>query len=350
MRQGPRALHATSLIKFSGLFALAGVTIMGAPTWGGRNPRRTMDFPKRLTQLREQRPQDWLKIGNRYLLPAVSVLLVLAIARELARLTWIVVPGAPLDYAPTTPPPPQATAGSGATADFSPIADAHLFGEANRAAPAPVATAIIDAPDTTLSLKLTGVQAYDDSSTGQAIIANGRNQEKAYAVGDAIDDGGGSVLHAVFSDRVILERSGRLETLRLPKDLSARAAPAPNSRIALPTPDSGVGSSLRDVISENASRLTEFIRVVPQVEGGQMIGFRVNPARDRERFAALGFQAGDVVTDVNGTALTDPSQGLQVFESLGESTQASVTVIRDGAPQVLTIDTSQLQNLTEGRQ
>ena len=90
--------------------------------------------------------------------------------------------------------------------------------------------------------------------------------------------------------------------------------------------------------------------MAPQVEQGQVVGFRVNPGRDRQAFEALGLQAGDVVTDINGTTLNDASKGLQVFEQLGEATQANVTVLRDGAPQVLVVDTSQLQNLKENRQ
>jgi hypothetical protein len=36
---------------------------------------------------------------------------------------------------------------------------------------------------------------------------------------------------------------------------------------------------------------------------------------------------------------------MEVFRSLGDATQVSVTVERNGQPQVLTLDTSQLQNL-----
>ena len=92
------------------------------------------------------------------------------------------------------------------------------------------------------------------------------------------------------------------------------------------------------------------MRPAPHVQEGQIVGFRVNPGRDRAAFEALGFQPGDVVTDINGTVLDDVSQGLQVFQSLGEATQANVTVLRDGVPQVLVIDTTQLQNLQENRE
>jgi hypothetical protein len=49
-------------------------------------------------------------------------------------------------------------------------------------------------------------------------------------------------------------------------------------------------------------------------------------------------------------ALDDASKGLQAFEALGEATMANVSVLRDGAPQALVIDTTQLQSIKENRQ
>jgi len=40
----------------------------------------------------------------------------------------------------------------------------------------------------------------------------------------------------------------------------------------------------------------------------------------------------------------------QVFQALGEATQANLTVLRDGAPQALVVDTTQLQSLKVNRQ
>jgi hypothetical protein len=38
---------------------------------------------------------------------------------------------------------------------------------------------------------------------------------------------------------------------------------------------------------------------------------------------------------------------LQVYESLGEASMATVTVLREGTPQVIVIDMTQLQNIAE---
>ena len=109
-----------------------------------------------------------------------------------------------------------------------------------------------------------------------------------------------------------------------------------------------IGSDV--LISDNASKLTSIMRFAPHVEGGQVIGFRVTPGQDADSFAALGLEPGDVVTDINGLALDDPSRGLQAFEALGEATMANVTIVRNGTPQVIVIDTNQLNSLSEDRQ
>jgi general secretion pathway protein C len=233
-------------------------------------------------------------------------------------------------------------------ADLTALSQSHLFGEAkggSATAPTPVP---VDAPETTLSLTLTGI-LYAGETSGQANISSNRGQEKTYSVGQAIDNADGATLHSVYADRVLLDRNGRIEALSFPKDLSAGAGARSPAPMLPPSSDQPEGS-LRQVISENASRLTDIVRLAPHVQEGQVVGFRVNPGRDRATFEALGLKSGDVVTDINGTVLDDPSQGLQVFESLGESTQANVTVLREGVPQTIVIDTTQLQRLQENRQ
>ncbi len=232
--------------------------------------------------------------------------------------------------------------------DLSGLTDSHLFGEAPEQT-APVVTEVIDAPDTTLSLTLKGILAIEADGKGSVIISSNRGEDKTYQVGQSIEGADGATLHSVYagSRAPQPQRAARdapaAEGARRVRLSTAMASPLPQAA----TPPSG---SLREAISENATRLTDIVRLAPHVQEGQVVGFRVNPGRDRAAFEALGLRAGDVVTDINGTVLDDPSQGLQVFQSLGETTQANVTVLRDGVPQVIVIDTTQLQSLQENRE
>jgi general secretion pathway protein C len=304
-----------------------------------------MDVAKRLADWRDQPPEQWLAALNRYAPPGVTALLVIAIAYQLATLTWTLVPGS----TPAIAPPASQPIGTapGPATDFGPLTNSHLFGEAADA-PVAVVPAAIDAPETTLSLVLKGILSVEGDPNGGAVIQANRGEDHNYRVGQTIEGADGATLHSVYSDRVLLNRNGRLETLRLPKELTASTGVMQ----AAPLPQAGQppGGSLREVISQNATRLTDIMRIAPHVQEGQVVGFRVNPGRDRSTFEKLGLMPGDVVTDINGTVLDDPAQGLQVFQSLGEATQANVTVLRDGVPQVLVIDTSQLQSLEENRE
>ena len=304
-----------------------------------------MDVAKRLSEWRDQPPEQWFSAANRYLPPGITTVLVIAIAYQLATLTWTLVPGSTPVAAPE--PRPVASDGDAQRPDYSVLLNSHLFGVAAEQSEVVVAP-VADAPDTTLSLTLKGILSKEGDLKGSVIIANSRNEEKTYYVDQVIEGADGATLHSVYADRVLLNRNGRLETLRLPKELTASAG----SPMAMPAPlpQAQQPGSLREMISENATRFTDIMRPVPHVQEGQIVGFRVTPGRDRAAFEALGFQSGDVVIDINGTVLDDPSQSLQVFQSLGESTQANVTVLRDGVPQVIVIDTTQLQSLQENRE
>lgn len=303
-----------------------------------------MDVAKRLADFRDRPPEQWLAPINRYLKPGVIAAFVIAIAYQLATLTWTLVPGSVPAVAPAAPQ--SNGAASTPSTDFSVLLDSHLFGEAADV-PAPAPTAVLDAPETTLSLTLKGILSREGDPNGGAIISTNRGEDRAYRVGQTIEGADGSTLHSVYADRVLLDRGGRLETLRLPKELTTSSA----TFTAAPLPQAAPpGGSLRETISQNAARLTDIISVAPHLQEGQVVGFRVRPGRDRASFERLGLMANDIVTDINGVTLDDQSQGLQVFASLGESTQANVTVLRDGVPQVIVIDTTQLQNLQENRE
>lgn len=93
------------------------------------------------------------------------------------------------------------------------VATYHLFGDAKKQAVTP--QKIINAPETRLRLKLKGVFASTDTEQALAIISNSKDKDKIYLIGDEVTIG--VSLHAVYTDRVILKRNGKLETLRLPR-------------------------------------------------------------------------------------------------------------------------------------
>jgi hypothetical protein len=76
-----------------------------------------------------------------------------------------------------------------------------------------------NAPPTNMPLVLTGIIAASDpkSGMGMAIIGTQAGNAKIYPVGQRVP--GNARVHAVYVDRVLLERNGVIEALTLPKKL-----------------------------------------------------------------------------------------------------------------------------------
>ena len=173
-----------------------------------------------------------------------------------------------------------------------------------------------------------------------AIIVDGANEVKVFLIDEPITSG--ARLHAVYTDRVVLNENGNLTNLRLPEEY-AQAAPA----VRRPTPQRRASAntntnSIQTVVSQNVARLADVIRPTPYFVNGQQQGYRVYPGRDRRQFAALGLRPGDLIKDIDGQSLTDPTEAMKIFQSLGTADQVSVTVERDGQPEVIVLSTDQL--------
>jgi len=78
------------------------------------------------------------------------------------------------------------------------------------------------------------------------------------------------------------------------------------------------------------------------MDHGRMNGFRVYPGRDRMAFMRLGLRPGDQVTAINGTPLDDRDRGEQILHTLSSSSEAHVTVIRNGQQQDLVLNIAQV--------
>jgi general secretion pathway protein C len=100
---------------------------------------------------------------------------------------------------------------------------------------------------------------------------------------------------------------------------------------------------MRRMIVEQPGLLADVLRPQPVMDHGRMNGFRVYPGRNRTAFMRLGLRPGDQVTAINGTPLDDRDRGDQILHTLSSSTEARVTVIRNGQQQDLTLNIAQVE-------
>jgi general secretion pathway protein C len=294
-----------------------------------------MSFSATLRELQTLSGQQWMDRATRTLPRALTVVLVIAIAWQLVQLTWLLLERrAPEDSSAMVmaPPPPTATRKG---IDVQAIASAHLFGLAQDE---PVAAE--DAKETQMNLVLSAVFAANDPAKGLAVIGDSPQSAKVYAVGAVVRPG--TKLHSVYLDRVVLDRNGQLETLSLPRPSTAGLAITRSAAAPRPANNGQFADNLRRIAETNPTAFAEVVRPQPVFANGVQRGYRVYPGRNRQQFAKLGLQPGDLVLSINGTPLDDPQRGMEIFNTIGTSDRVSVTVERNGQSQELTLNTAQI--------
>jgi general secretion pathway protein C len=223
---------------------------------------------------------------------------------------------------PPRPPPTRNVV------DVPSILRANLFGQS---APAQGSAG---APVTSMALLLAGVIADTDEKLGFAMLGTSTADIKFYRVGAVVP--GGAQLHAVYVDRVLLDRGGTIEALLM-------APPPPPATMASAPPMERV----QQIMRENPGILTQVIQRQAVFSEGKLRGMRVYPGTSPEAFNRLGLKPGDLVTAINGSSLDDQSRSNEIFNSLSGAAEARVTVMRGGTQQELHLNLAAIANEAE---
>jgi general secretion pathway protein C len=285
-------------------------------------------------------PDRWRGLALAHGPRVATWVLALALGVQAAMIVTDLTGGKPVTAADSSPPslPPRS-----AHVNVAAIANNHLFGIAESEA-TPVADAA-NAPPTSIPLVLTGTIASDNPEAGLAILGDSAANTKFVAVGGLLP--GGAKLHSVYKDRVVLERNGALESLMLPRQGGPSLGSANMPPPVMPTVENPVVDRVRQLIANEPGAISEIMRPQPVFAQGKQRGFRVYPGRNRQAFTRLGLRPGDLVTAINGTPLDDPSRGQEVFNTLSSSSEAHVTVMRNGRQQDLTLQLAQIAQEAE---
>ena len=81
--------------------------------------------------------------------------------------------------------------------------------------------------------------------------------------------------------------------------------------------------------------LAQDARVVPKFENGRVVGMKLFSIKPDSLYAQVGLQNGDIVTRVNGIALT-PDHAMKAYETVRESRVVVVDFLRRGERGTLT--------------
>lgn len=269
----------------------------------------------------------------------LSLLLVLLIAQAAAEMTWVIF--TPEEIQQTRTQSRSTVVSPSSQVRLNSVVKLHIFGEAQEIQAEVVNTeAPIDAPKTNLKLVLRGVFTHSDPDKAMVIIADAAGKEKLYRTGGKVP--GGATVHTIYSDRVILQRNGQFETLNLPRDkLPSRAVAVSRSVSRDVKRERSVQApnklkEMRKLIKTNPQEIWKQVRIEPVLENGKIKGYRLFH-QDAQLMRALGITKTDVITEVNGMSLDDPSALYELMGQFDTASDIRLTVERNGATEVLVV-------------
>lgn len=313
-----------------------------------------------LTYARDSRKLSRLQTG-------IIALLVFWSISSVSQLIWIPFRTSAIETAPAAAinPPRAAAQNPAQSVDVSRVLGSGLFGagpdlpleaaENGTAASGQRDGIEQNAKETRLALSLTGIVALAENGLGSAVIKSGAT-EQVYAVGDALPASGQVVLSKVMPEQVVIDNNGTYELIKLydkpglsiPSRPSTQGSSAvksstqpsqPNARASEQSVEqSGLASQYRARLYENPESLAQVVSVAPVRGNDGIVGYRITPGQDRAAFDAFGFKAGDVVTAVNGLALSDASNSIKLYQMMKDATLATFDINRDDGSVTISVD------------
>ena len=90
------------------------------------------------------------------------------------------------------------------------------------------------------------------------------------------------------------------------------------------------GEALSDAQMANFNTLITQARAVPEMQGGQMVGFRLMQIQPGSFYEKIGLKIGDIITSVNGEKITDAAKALSVLQELKHMNSLDLGLQRNG--------------------
>lgn len=212
---------------------------------------------------------------------------------------------------------------------------------------------VIDEPlaATKLPLRLLGTAAANVEERSRAAIEDEKTRKHMIvAVGDRLEGHSRVIVTGIERTRVILDNAGRPEELLLHEDDPNRQPIRKRqSRQASRKPIKNKRGSLNDRLKalsgddgQGLSKILSSARIVPHYEDGEMQGMKVDAIKANSVFEKIGFQNGDIITEVNGIVIDRLEATSAIFDEFAEAGSIQATVRRGNEALTMSADTAAL--------
>jgi type II secretion system protein C len=182
-----------------------------------------------------------------------------------------------------------------------------------------------------LTLILVKVHLGRNATEGSAEIGVVRESPQTYQAGALLENG--ARLAEIYSDNVVLKKDGH--SARLYLENAAPLAKVSDTAMlmvgaAKETPPPAKITS-REV-------LTDYIRPSPVYDGETLIGYQIYPGQKSGPFTQMGLKAGDLITEIDGTPLSDPAMAWDALRQVADGSALTAVVKRNGTLEQVTLD------------
>ncbi len=200
------------------------------------------------------------------------------------------------------------------------------------------------APLSQLKAKLIGTVVSEKEDFSFAVIMDtSTNETGIYHVNDMLLNE--AKILRIERSRVIILRNGVQESLVVYEEeftssgqqISSLPQSAPSYDVRQE------GSNRYSIPKEEVERATQNLgklmteaRLVPNLEGGKINGYKIFAIKSDSLYTKIGLQNGDIIYKVNGIDISDPERAFQLFQQLKNERYFQVEIVRNNQRQTLT--------------
>ena len=280
----------------------------------------------------------------------ITLSIVALLAWQLAMLTWAFIPAPTIEEDLSSTDPENIVSLERTEINVSDLIALHPFGLTGNLSEKQIERkSEIDAPETSLNLKLRGLYMSSGSAPSSAIIEGNDKNQSIYYIGESISGNNQLIIEEIFSQYLIIKRGSRYEKLtlfdELQKQLAELFSQTPETE-AVENQDEMEDGSVSVIDQTQNIELTEKLRnivnaletdpfslagtmeIQPLGSGDNFQGYKIAPGSDDILFENLGFVTGDVITGIDNTELDDVNKLMSLMGDLSSKSEVEIKVMR----------------------
>ena len=220
---------------------------------------------------------------------------------------------------------------------YNAVVERNLFSTRTGSAPATRPVDVSTLEETKLNLKLWGTVSGSRDGDYAVIEDVKAREQNLYRVGDAVQT---ATLKGIYREKVVLSVNGKDEVLQMqdlesgqtavrPGGLPTRGTPSVASGTVRPQRISLRRSYIEQSMQDMASLMTQ-VQIQPHMEDGVPAGLALSSIKPNSIFRRMGLRNGDVITGVDGSAISSVDDALKMVDSLKSASNLTLQLKRRG--------------------